>query len=603
MSLLTDASLIVTPNGYNVGTLYSVIPNTTLGDMTVSRALSATRVNSAKFIEIARTNLLLRSEEFDNVVWNKGTGGSISPNSVISPIGTLTADAYTWAASTTAFAWLSQSVSAISQNSNTFSIWLKRPLGSGSRTIRLSISDVNIFTANSSFFTVTETWQRFEFTNASVNTTGLVGVGLLGGQLGTSIIAGEILDVWGAQLEQSSVATDYIPTTTVARTKFAGITQDGLYGLNIPRIDYPPLGGCPSILSEPARTNVVLYSEEFDNAYWTKSGVIITANTTATTAPDGTFTADKFIPDTNGAVTHNINRTTGLPSNAYTFSVFAKAGEETTFSMWLVNAASINAVFDLSTGTYTASSGSTASMTAFPNGWYRCSVYNATPGTTAHIFGRTGGAFAGNNVNGFFIWGAQLEVGTYPTSYIPTTIAAVLRNTDVITRNDVYTNNLITSSGGTWFMELRNNLAFTKDGVMTGLLLDTNIDSFTNGFNIRNVGPGNSRLTISSWQSNSGVGLYTTTTDNVKIAIKWNGATADIFENGTKVVTATPFTPTGMQFLKVNSLVGIPYNINQMALFKTALTDDQCILLTGASFSSYPEMANNFPNALIYTIQ
>ena len=58
MSLLTEASLIVTPNAYNVNKLYSVIPNTTLGDMDVSRGSSATRVNSGGLIEIARTNLV-----------------------------------------------------------------------------------------------------------------------------------------------------------------------------------------------------------------------------------------------------------------------------------------------------------------------------------------------------------------------------------------------------------------------------------------------------------------------------------------------------------------------------------------------------------------
>ena len=71
MSLLTEASLIVTPNAYNVGKLYSVIPNTTLGDMDVSRGSSATRVNEQGLIEIARTNLLLQSQTFEDASWTK----------------------------------------------------------------------------------------------------------------------------------------------------------------------------------------------------------------------------------------------------------------------------------------------------------------------------------------------------------------------------------------------------------------------------------------------------------------------------------------------------------------------------------------------------
>jgi hypothetical protein len=91
MALLNSASLVVTPNGYKAGTLYSVIPNTTLGDMTVVRATTATRVNSAGLIESVannvprldylnascpslllepqRTNLQVYSEDFSNPAW------------------------------------------------------------------------------------------------------------------------------------------------------------------------------------------------------------------------------------------------------------------------------------------------------------------------------------------------------------------------------------------------------------------------------------------------------------------------------------------------------------------------------------------------------
>lgn len=72
--------------------------------------------------------------------------------------------------------------------------------------------------------------------------------------------------------------------------------------------------------------------------------------------------------------------------------------------------------------------------------------------------------------------------------------------------------------------------------------------------------------------------IYTTLTDTAKIAIKWNGSTADVFANGVKVVSATAFSETAMQ----NIFTGTQTRkfINEMALFPTPLTDAQCLLIT-----------------------
>mgnify|MGYP000875625852 CR=1 FL=1 len=92
MSLLDTASLIVTPNGYKEGTLYSVIPSDGSGDMSVVRATTATRVNSAGLVELVPYNLFEYSEQFNNAAWNNTSGVTITANSAIAPNGTMTAD-------------------------------------------------------------------------------------------------------------------------------------------------------------------------------------------------------------------------------------------------------------------------------------------------------------------------------------------------------------------------------------------------------------------------------------------------------------------------------------------------------------------------------
>ena len=173
----------------------------------------------------------------------------------------------------------------------------------------------------------------------------------------------------------------------------------------------------------------------------------------------------------------------------------------------------------------------------------------------------------------------QMELGAYATTWVPTTTAAVTRIADTFSRNNIFTNGLITTAGGTWFVDLSDNIGYTRDGTSTGLYLDTANSSFTNGFNIRNTGGGVSRLNISKWVAGVGSSLFTTTTTAVKIAIKWNGTTADIFVNGVKQVSATSFTSTNMQFLYSISNQ-VPLNINQMLLAPTPLSDAECIQLT-----------------------
>lgn len=163
--------------------------------------------------------------------------------------------------------------------------------------------------------------------------------------------------------------------------------------------------------------NLLTYSEQFDNAAWNKVRASITAN--ATTAPDGSVTADKLVENSDNN-SHNASQTKALSANTtYMISVFAKAAERTQVAVQTANvgnwAASVIAVFDLSSGAVIGGSGTISSA---GNGWYRCSI-TATFGASSafggiNIFPASGGShvYAGDGTSGVYIWGAQINEGT-----------------------------------------------------------------------------------------------------------------------------------------------------------------------------------------------
>lgn len=172
----------------------------------------------------------------------------------------------------------------------------------------------------------------------------------------------------------------------------------------------------------------------------------------------------------------------------------------------------------------------------------------------------------------------QLEAGSYATTLIDTTNAAATRLVDTFTRNNIYTNGLISASGGTWYVELRNNVAYVRDASSLSIVIGDSSGTPSNGLYFAVIST-SSRLQVRKRISSVETILYTTTSDTIKIAIKWNGTSADVFQNGVKVVSATAFTTTLMEFLSANGN-DVPKFIQAMALYPTALSDGQCQTLT-----------------------
>jgi hypothetical protein len=222
------------------------------------------------------------------------------------------------------------------------------------------------------------------------------------------------------------------PTPVFTRASTATfVGSNGLIqsaAINSPRFDHTSAGVCLGLLIEESRTNLYTRSEEFETVSWTKTRSSITAN--ATTAPDGTLTADKFVEDTTASNTHTLSSSVTPPATAHTLSVFAKKGERT----WIVlRLGAANTFFNLDDGTIAAGSVNSPTITAFGNGWYRCSV-TSSGGTQGQFWLATNStttSYTGDGTSGLFLWGAQLEAGSFPTSYIPTVAASAVRSADV----------------------------------------------------------------------------------------------------------------------------------------------------------------------------
>jgi len=198
---------------------------------------------------------------------------------------------------------------------------------------------------------------------------------------------------------------------------------------NQPRVEYDAQGNRLGLLVEEARTNLETYSENFST--WSKSNATVTGDVIA--APDGNSTADKLSATASGALIRFISGHTAASVES-AFSFFIKAGEVTQVLINL-SASGPYIFFDTVTQSFSGSSGTiSGSYKAVGNGWYRVTVVG-----TAAASGNVGiWLAAGDSYNpnlnagdGVYIWGAQLETGTFPTSYIPTSGATATRSADV----------------------------------------------------------------------------------------------------------------------------------------------------------------------------
>lgn len=348
--------------------------------------------------------------------------------------------------------------------------------------------------------------------------------------------------------------------------------------------------GDNGLLCEETRTNLVLYNSAFDTptsgANWTKTRSNITAN--ATTAPDGTLTADLLYEDSTAASTHVILQNVAVSSGAvYTSSFYVKYagrrwvriidGSTVTGSAWFDVQ---NGVIGFVTGTGSPS----AAMQALANGWYRISVTMTTAGTSMNsqlqlcqVNGSN--SYDGDGSSGVYIWGAQVEAGAYVTSVIPTTTTIYQRNSDNIAFADFSWYNQAT---GTLYAACLENAIGTTAGTYRIFSISTGSSSFDNYLYHFNGVPSYA-ITNSTTQANLSTGTISANVINKYIgAYATNDAAAD-FNGGTVQTDNTVNLPTPTQAnlggINGSSIGGSRY-IKRIAYWNTRVSNANMQTLT-----------------------
>ena len=576
-SFYDDASLVVIPSGYKTSKVYAEKPTDGSGDLTFTRTGdTATRVNSAGIIEKVRTNINTYSEQLDNAAWTKQST-TVTANATTAPNNTLTADKLI-ATATTAFHGIFN-VNATLSSLHTFSFYAKKAeynfvtaLDQFSGTFLASFNlDTGVVSSGSgaSIQSVGNGWYRcaisFDGAASAVVATlapspSSASVNYLGD--GTSGIF-----VWGVQLETGDIATDYIPTTTAAVS--VGPVA------NVPRLDY--LGStCPRLILEPQRQNLVTFSEQINTGFITAQGgtgllPVITANNAI--SPDGYQNADTIVFNAGAGTTASdqsaIYQVFGGTTATYTCSFYAKTPSGT---------AQIQVRID----------GGNYEKFTITNEWQRFTLTRALTGTSNALdFVIRRGLNEPMNASATIqLWGCQVELGAYATSYIPTLAASATRGADACSKTGI--SSLIGQTEGTIFYDGY----IGREAIEVYLFFQKESSSAVDDSIYIQKDAGGSAIRLNVWvgstqQVNFGGGSFTVG-QRIKVAAAYKANDFVMYINGTQIGTDNAGSVPTCGAMQLASYRALPTNaeyiaeegVNQALVFKTRLTNAELASLT-----------------------
>jgi hypothetical protein len=589
------------PSSIREDIAYTPVPTSGLGDLTFTRASDATYTDSTGVVRRSPFNLFTWSEMFSDFAWTK-FNSLITANVTAAPNGTLTADKLALAVGIDPLSANSTGLfqtQTITSGVYNYSIYLKaserniarwRDGGFSGNYLVVNLTNGTFTNGEPSRFVNPQVvfagngWWRVSFTTGTITNSNAYPLRFGDtGQTGDGV-SGAF--VWGAQLVEGTSALDYFPTTN---------RQD------VPRIDFRnadgTLSSCGRLLLEPQRTNLVpnglLYNASTGVAY----------NTTVSGSPMAGVNCARITKNEAAGTLRYANQNCSTSvlagSTGYVLSAFFKYdGVDFTTSMEYNNATqfggvSWNQVINIaSTGiTLGTSTSCTSTIENWGSGWYRVNVRittGAAPSSSAvtYLMRLSSTLSTGQ---GFLHALPQLEAGAYPTTYIPTTTAAVTRIADAASKTGV--SSLIGQTEGTLFSEVNWGVKPENGSPIISILtLNNNVTNAQNAIilGIERASGGTNRVYCLVQVSNvAQAALFgsTITSGNYKIALAYKQNDFVLYVNGVQISSDTSGNvPTTSQILLGQKFNGESFvmsdGIAQAALIKTRLTNAQLAQLT-----------------------
>lgn len=391
---------------------------------------------------------------------------------------------------------------------------------------------------------------------------------------------------------------DFTYDRGIAADQATRVNKNGLIedvALDVPRLDYLD-GGCPSLLLEPATTNLITYPEDFSNIAWTTLGSV-TTNTNVVLSPDGSVNADEIVSVATGTQQGKLDGVSATIGLDYTFSVFVKY-KDAQYIQLVIGGLGFGgtdyANFDIQNGLIgNVGVADSADIVDYGNGWYRISLTATASSTNTGSASITfvdsltalrNATFSGTIGSGVYLFGGQLEQQSYATSYVRS-LAGVSGVRNAETCNGAGTTAEINSQEGVLYAELKG---LGNSGTNRMINLGNGSSEF--GVILR-YGTTNNTIEYTFFDQTGALSCFFSHTlpnvkDSIKVACNYKINEFKFYVNGVKIgedLTGNTFSANSLNRLRFDSGTGLnPFygRVSELKVYDTALTDAELTTLT-----------------------